>query len=76
VNLVEDDANDQTVTFSLWLETSEHAVRVSETTAHALLVMLQLWGEVRDGRRPHRLRDRSDLVPITLEGATYRAGAH
>lgn len=60
-NIVEHAGNEQTVAFSLGPETGDHAVRVSDTTAHTLLVMLRLVARVRDGRRPHRLRDRSDV---------------
>lgn len=43
-NVVEDAGNDRTVAFSLGPETGEHAVHVSDITAHTLLAMLQLVG--------------------------------
>jgi hypothetical protein len=39
-----DPGGEQAVELSIGPETADHAVRISEATAHALLVMLQLTG--------------------------------
>jgi hypothetical protein len=43
-SVVEHTAGDDTVTFSIGPEMGDHAVCVSDTTAHVLLMMLQLSG--------------------------------
>jgi hypothetical protein len=43
-SLVRDAAGEQALVFSIGHETGDHTVRVPDTTAHALLTMLQLAG--------------------------------